>query len=202
MRVLILLLVLISFSTQVNAVEEVDKNYPFFRQFRSGFNLTFGAMSLVKSTQVLTDDESTNTELNISYGLTAIGILRLIDGFYFLFKESLPETYLKEGKLKPSHPNFKQNLNEARMFEKKLRRYRSTVIFLNGVGFFGLYNEDPDNNKLSLYPGITMMMVSAYAWFGKGPTEKAYDRILTTFNIAPNVIENKVVWGPQINLRF
>lgn len=196
------LILLFLFSSSAFAVDEVKEKYPFFRQFRSGFNLTFGAMSMVKSIQVLADEESTNAELNYATGLTAIGVLRLIDGFYYLFNESLPEVYLKQGKLDPNSKDFQNHLDEARAFEKKLRRYRATVIFLNGVGFFGLYNEDPEKNKLSIGPGLTMMCVAAYAFFGKGPAEKAYDRNFPEVSFNPVPIENKVVWMPNITFRF
>lgn len=183
-------------------VKEVQNDYPLFRQFRSGFNLTFGGATLVKALQVLDSDETNNTEKNIAYGLSLIGTMRLIDGFYYLYKESLPEVYLKEGKLNRNHKNFQANLNEARRFEKKLRRYRATVIFLNGIGLFALYDQDPERNKLSLYPGMGMMLVASYAFWGKGPSETAYDRLFPEFSIMPKVMRDKVVLAPTLNMSF
>lgn len=81
----LLIIILLSINTCF-AVEEVRDKYPFFRQFRSGFNLTFGGATLVKALQVLDSEESNNTEKNIAYGLSIIGAARLADGFYYLFK--------------------------------------------------------------------------------------------------------------------
>lgn len=196
-----IIIILITFNSAF-AVEEVEEKYPFFRQFRSGFNLTFGAVSMVKSVQVLDDSESTNTELNYAYALTAIGALRLLDGFYYLFNESLPEIYLREGKLDPKSKKFQMHMEKARNFEKNLRYYRAGVIFVNGLGFFGLYNEDPEENKLSLYPGLGMLCVSAYAFFGKGPAEKAYERNFPEISFNPISIDNKIVWMPRLSFKF
>lgn len=186
------------------AVEEVEEKYPFFRQFRSSFNITFGGISLHKSLQVLNDDESTNAEKNFGYVLTAIGAMRLVDGLYYFFTPSLPEVYLKEGKLSSDSKDLKSNLNEVRRFEKKLRRYRASVIFLNGVGFFGLYNEDPKKNKLSLMPGVGMIIVSAYAFWGKAPGEKAYDRLYSspTLTFDTMKVNKKYALMPVLNFRF
>lgn len=201
MRIFLIFLVI---ANTCFAVEEIEDKYPFFRQFRSSFNITFGGVSLYKSIQVMNDDESSNTEKNYSYILTAIGAMRLADGLYYFFTPSLPEIYLKEGKLNKSSKNFKTHLNESRKFEKRLRKYRATVIFLNGVGFFGLYNEDPEKNKLSLYPGLGMMLVSAYAFWGKAPAEKAHDRLYGTPTVTFSTfkVNKKYSFMPVFNFRF
>lgn len=154
------------------ANEEIREKYPFFRQFRSGFNLTFGGMSLLKSTQVLNDDESSGKEKDYARILSVIGLMRIGDGLYYLFNPVLPEIYLEKGFLDPTHLDYKKYLTEAASFERKLRKYRASVIFLNGVGFFGLYTEDPKKNSLAIIPGLGMLAVSAYAYFGKAPSEK------------------------------
>lgn len=132
--------------------------------------------------------------------------MRAIDGAYFLFNKSKPEILIDQGLLDESHPRYKENLIAAKEFEYKLRKYRSTVIFLNGVGFYGIYNEDPDRNKLSLYPAIAMMAVSTYAFFGKAPSEKVYDKKYSNMSWSLNyfkvVNRNYFIPYPQLSLRF
>lgn len=201
MKIFLMMLVL---ANTCFATEEVKDKYPFFREFRSGFNITFGGLSLYKSLQVLNDKESTNSEKNYGRILTVIGAMRLVDGLYYFFTPSLPEIYLKDGKLNPSSKNFKNDLNEARIFEKKLRRYRAAVIFLNGVGVFGLYSEDPEKNKLLLFPGMGMMLVSAYAFWTKAPAEKSYERLYEspTVTFSTFKVNNKYSFMPVLNFNF
>lgn len=197
------IIILLSINTCF-AVEEVRDKYPFFRQFRSGFNLTFGGATLVKALQVLDSEESNNTEKNIAYGLSIIGAARLADGFYYLFNDSLPEVYLREGKLNKDHKDFQANLNESRRFEKRLRRYRASVIFLNGIGLFALYDQDPERNKLSLYPGMGMMLVASYAFFGRAPAEDAYERLYEspTVTFSPVRVNDSYAFMPVVNFKF
>jgi hypothetical protein len=199
-----ILLIVLTFSFCSFAVEEVKDKYPFFRQFRSGFNITFGTLSIYNSVQILNDSDSTNKEKNFSYILTGIGVMRLIDGFYYIVTKSLPEDYQARGKLDKSNKNFKRNLKEAVAFERKLRKYRATVILLNGVGFLGVYTEDPEKNKLSLLPAIGMLTVSAYAYFAKAPAEKAYERLYNLPQVGFNAVRiyDKNLFYPQVSFRF
>lgn len=199
MKFIIIFLCLIN---SAYATKEIKKKYPLFRQFRSTFNVTFGSMSIAKAALVLGDQEVTNAEKNYAYLLGVVGGMRLADGLYYLFRKSTPEIYLEQGALNPQSKLFKKHLNEARLFERRLRRYRSSVIFVNGIGFFGLYNENPDKNKLSLIPGLGMMCVSAYAFFIKGPAENDYDKYFPNLSFNPVSINQKVVWMPQLNYSF
>lgn len=199
------LFLLLLFLSQVTfALEEVENSYPFFRQFRSGFNITFGTLSLTKSVEILQDKNSNDTEKKLGYLLTAIGLMRLSDGLYYMYHPSLPEVYQKEGKLDSAHPSFKENLIEAKNFEKRLRRFRATVIFLNGMGLFGVYNENPDKNQLVLLPAVGMMVVSSYAFWGKAPAEKAYDRLFSRPVVTLNYhhYQNTYTPYPQVSFFF
>lgn len=199
-----ILLIMLATSFSAFSVQEVKDKYPFFRQYRSGFNLTFGTLSVYNSLKILNDTKSTNKEKNYSYLLTGIGLLRLVDGFYYMLTRSLPEIYEASGKLNISHENFQQNLQVAATFERKLRKYRSVVILLNGIGFLGVYNENTEKNKLLLLPALGMLTVSAYAFFGKAPAEKAYDRLYNSPQIGLNAIRlnNVLHYYPQVSFKF
>lgn len=190
----------------VIASQEIKDSYPFFRQFRSAFNLTFGAASLYKSNQVLQNEESSNKEKDFAKILTLIGLLRITDGTYYMLNKSQPEILIEKGKLDERHPDYKNNLAVARDFEYKLRKYRAAVIFLNGVGFYGIYQENHEKNKLSLYPALGMFIVSTYAFFGKAPSEKVYDQkygsLTWDINFFKVANKNEFIPYPQMSFYF
>ncbi len=185
-RLIIFILSTFLFAQQLYAMKEINDQYPRFRRFRAGFNITFGAMSYFKAKAILEDKDSTSYEKDLANSLTAIGILRIGDGIFYLFRKSLPERLLDAGKLDPNSPDLIASLQEAASFERKLKFYRGGVIILNGIGFLSIYAADTKKNSLSLYPGLGMAFVSVYALFKKAPSEMALERIkkeqqLTTY---------------------
>lgn len=151
---------------------EVQRQYPFFRQFRSGFNILFGSTSYLAATDVLRDSESTDYEKENARILQLIGLVRLGDGLWNMFSKSLPEQYLREGKLNPGSKEYKHYLSQAAEFERKLRFYRASVILANGLGFLSLYLYDTEKNKTMIIPGAGMFLVSFYAFWKRAPSEE------------------------------
>ncbi len=199
-------LTLIIFILSINLYSQdlIKEKYPFFREFRASFNITFGAASMIKAQEALDDDKASKTENNIAYGILAIGLLRLTDGAYYFFNESPVEGLLKEGKLNPTSKDYKKHLREAAAFEKKLRTYRGIVIILNGLGFFALYDQDKDRNDYAVVPGVGMMLVGSYALWRKGPAETQEQNDIGNMSFNFNYIkqDNKFIPMGQLNFTF
>lgn len=149
-------------------------------------------MSLWKGFEVMGRENLPREQENWAIASIGIGAIRTTDGLYFLINKTVPETLMDEKKLDKKNKRYSKYLRQAANFERRLRYYRGSVILLNGLTFFRLYDLDEEKNKELIVPAIGMMVVSTYALIFPGPAERL---LKTQNNVSLSVSPNSVFFS-------